>query len=388
MIVSNYVIASRQHGIMIDGDAGGTGEHTQISGNTVKNPSRQTANTYDGIHMEGPFLADHGPTITGNIIYKDGGVDFRDGINVAVANVVDVTVTGNTVGAGVGRWGISMGGVRSTVAGGRVMGGINVAGDDNHVVGVTVAVVNNASNGIVVGGDRNSIFDNKVFPQSGSDPAVGIEVLSGATDNVIGLNDLEQTVTKFTDAGTNTVELAAGASSPLTTKGDIHGFTTIDARLAVGTNDQIIVADSGEGIGFKWDDLGVWTTWVPTYANITVGNGTVVARFVRIGDTVVAQFMLTFGSTTTMGSNHTISLPVTADTSFAALKIEMGLARLNESGVASRSGYVRRVSSTTCDVRVFNTGSTYLRDSAITAAIPFTWGTDDELAFNITYEAA
>ncbi len=206
-IINNYVIESRQHGIMIDGDAGGTGEHTQVSGNTIVNPSRQTADTYDGIHMEGPFLADHGPTIVGNIIYRDGGVDYRDGVLVAAANVVDVTITGNTVGAGVGRWAINMDGVRSLASGNRLMGGIDVGGDDNHITGNMVAIINDDSNGIVVGGDRNSIMSNKVFPQSGSDPTVGLEILSGATANVVGHNDLEQTGTNFTDAGTSTVVL-------------------------------------------------------------------------------------------------------------------------------------------------------------------------------------
>ncbi len=40
--------------------------------------------------------------------------------------------------------------------------------------------------------------------------------------------------------------------SPLTTKGDVYGFTTVDARLAVGTDGQVVVADSAEGTGLKW----------------------------------------------------------------------------------------------------------------------------------------
>ena len=207
MILTNTIHEARQHGIMIDGDSGGTGELTQVLGNRVINPSRQTADTYDGIHMEGPFAADHGPLIEENIIYKTGGGDFRDGINVGVANVVDVTIGVNTVGAGVGRWAISLAGVGCAVNGGRYMGGINVPGDDNHITGAMIAIVNDASNGIVVGGDRNSIMGNKVYPQSGTIPAIGLEILSGATDNVVGHNDLEQTTTLFSDSGTSTVVL-------------------------------------------------------------------------------------------------------------------------------------------------------------------------------------
>ena len=206
-IVYNTIHEARQHGIMIDGDAGGTGQLIQVLGNRIINPSRQTANTYDGIHLEGPFLGDPGPLIESNVIYKTSGGDFRDGINVAATNVIDVTIGPNIVGTGVGRWAINMGGVRGTISGGRYLAGINVPGDDNHIASAMIAIVNNASNGIVVGGDRNSIMTNKVFPQSGTIPAIGLEILSGATDNVVGHNDLEQTTTLFSDSGTTTVVL-------------------------------------------------------------------------------------------------------------------------------------------------------------------------------------
>ena len=38
-------------------------------------------------------------------------------------------------------------------------------------------------------------------------------------------------------------------------------------------------------------------TWSPSYANLTVGNGTVVARYTIIGDLVVARWVFTLGST-------------------------------------------------------------------------------------------
>ena len=45
---------------------------------------------------------------------------------------------------------------------------------------------------------------------------------------------------------------ATGSVSPLTTKGDIFTWDTADARLAVGTNDQVLTADSAQALGVKW----------------------------------------------------------------------------------------------------------------------------------------
>ena len=45
---------------------------------------------------------------------------------------------------------------------------------------------------------------------------------------------------------------ASGGASPLTTKGDIYTYSTVDDRLPVGSNYDTVMADSATATGLKW----------------------------------------------------------------------------------------------------------------------------------------
>lgn len=47
-------------------------------------------------------------------------------------------------------------------------------------------------------------------------------------------------------------DLPAGAGSPLTTKGDVYTFSTVNARLPVGTDGQVLTAASSQTTGLEW----------------------------------------------------------------------------------------------------------------------------------------
>ena len=47
---------------------------------------------------------------------------------------------------------------------------------------------------------------------------------------------------------------SSGSASPLTTKGDLYTFSTVDARLPIGTNGQVLTVDNTTATGNKWAD--------------------------------------------------------------------------------------------------------------------------------------
>lgn len=67
---------------------------------------------------------------------------------------------------------------------------------------------------------------------------------------------------------------AGGTASPLTTKGDLWGFSSTNARVPVGANGFILVADSTQALGLRWE--APLNTALPTVIQgaLAAGSGT------------------------------------------------------------------------------------------------------------------
>lgn len=84
--------------------------------------------------------------------------------------------------------------------------------------------------------------------------------------------------------------LAAGSTSPLTTKGDLWGFSTVDDRVPVGANGTVLTADStdAQGVAYAAIRRGVLVTFnAPTNGQqadfVWPWDGTLV-RWTLLGD--------------------------------------------------------------------------------------------------------
>lgn len=149
------------------------------------------------------------------------------------------------------------------------------------------------------------------------------------------------------------------------------------------TTGEIVTAAKLNEVFPAGDDA--YTTWTPIYTNLTVGNGTVVARYNQIGQTVFAEYSLTFGSTTSIAGDVQISTPVTGASPGSELTV--GVATLFDSGSTAHVGIVEMLGTTFRPRATIVSGTSIVRTS-LTSTVPMTWTTNDQLNFTAVYEAA
>lgn len=175
-------------------------------------------------------------------------------------------------------------------------------------------------------------------------------------------------------------------------KGDLLVGTAADtaARLAAGSNNTVLVADSAATAGVKWADLsGIsqpWTNFVPSWTgsvtNPSIGNGAIISRYIRIGNTVIMQGWILCGSTTTYGSGALfLSLPIEANLSITRcesfgqlLDASAGYPQYFGGGIFNNAFRI--------EWRLGNAAQVWQ------PTVPITMADGDQFRFTIIYEAA
>jgi hypothetical protein len=204
-------------------------------------------------------------------------------------------------------------------------------------------------------------------------------VTSPQEGNACYLKDTNEVLTY-----SGSVWVAVGGGSPLTTKGDLYTFSTVDARLAVGANDTVLTADSSEATGLKWAAAATasFTAFTPSFTGITLGNGTLVGRKLTVNGLETIFVKLTWGSTTSITGNVVFNTPSTMANGSENQQFVMGYRDADTTNQYLGTIYFFNNSSFYTGIL----GASGQYANTISATSPFTWTTNDTQYFLIQYE--
>lgn len=186
---------------------------------------------------------------------------------------------------------------------------------------------------------------------------------------------------------------AATISNPTLTVDSINEFTASNGVTVASVNIKSGVLNTNNSVpnntlsntgtfGSAW----AWTSWVPSFTNFTLGNGTITyAKYCQVGKSIFYRLKIVLGSTSVMGISPIFSLPVTASSSYVAGDITHMTGELQDFTGARWFATFYYQTSTTVEITYLNASANIV---GITATAPFTWAVSDNLALNGVYEAA
>jgi hypothetical protein len=172
----------------------------------------------------------------------------------------------------------------------------------------------------------------------------------------------------------------------------LGGVDTSFVDLKGGTTGQVLAKASNTDLDYTWtapSSFGTWTSFTPTWTNLTPGNGTVTAKYVQNGKVVNFRVKIQFGSTTSISGSVSVNWPV-APASTEAAQGAITTVVFEKSGVGPKLGQVNNsaASTTKADLLVLNVAGTYTDVALTSSTVPFTWATNDQIYFQGTYEVA
>lgn len=139
---------------------------------------------------------------------------------------------------------------------------------------------------------------------------------------------------------------------------------------------------------------GAWTSWTPTWTNLSVGNGTVSALYYRAGRLILWKLKLTFGSTTSVSGAIRFTVPVAAST---GIEFDNTFGTFVDATGSRHMSAGQFISTTVIQANMMNANGTstaagtafsgYVVQVVTSSTDPFTWTTNDQIFYSGAYES-
>lgn len=201
------------------------------------------------------------------------------------------------------------------------------------------------------------------------DFAVG-QVLTSAHMDAVGLWLVKsQTI----GSGVPNVEVTGAFSS------DFDAYKIVVSGGAASASGPLSLKLGSTTSGYYGGYAPEWTSFTPTFNNVTIGNGTRSGAYLRAFENVFVRADLVFGSTTTVTGNVTMNHPLgNSDPT----PVGVGVGRYLDTGTRHFGGYFQ---ITQFGIDLYHTESG--NGGIVNATNPFTWTTNDTIHVQYQYQA-
>ena len=182
------------------------------------------------------------------------------------------------------------------------------------------------------------------------------------------------------------VTITNSMATAIDAKGDLVVGTGADtfSRLAVGSNNALVTAASGEATGLKY--AGLWTTYTPTFSGTTLGNGSVSGSYCQIADTAFFRATFILGSTSSIAGPVDCSLPLTAST-YGTFDFMNVISQYTDNSTTSFYPSAANIAIGSSSVRlgVTSTSGNYAQYTDYVANVPVAAATSDRIQVQGSY---
>ncbi len=195
---------------------------------------------------------------------------------------------------------------------------------------------------------------------------------NGSVLNASEINDnlMNQSVMVFSNSTTRAAALTAPVEGMLTWLEDVNRYESYNGTAWV----QLI-------------NPNAWTSYTPTTSNLTLGNGTITAKYNVVGKTIFLAIRFVLGSTSAITGSPTFTLP----SGFTSAALSTFSPVGNGLATISSTSYIMTtvaISSNRVAAVVNNASGTYASGTDMSSTIPATWANGSIYEINAKVEIA